>query len=114
MNILEKLSESGQWIYIVLAVAVIGLILLIACLRLLQRLARAVDAKADAGASRIEPAVAYPAVQAIEQGIDPRVIAAISAAVAAMSESGKTLVIRSVKKSAGWQKAARAEQVSRF
>jgi Na+-transporting methylmalonyl-CoA/oxaloacetate decarboxylase gamma subunit len=114
MDYLKELSESGQLTYLGLAISVIGLILLIVCLRLVSRIVAAINGGAKgAGEPALETA-AFPVVQTVERGIDPQIIAVIAASIAAMSESGKTLVVRSVKKSAGWQRAARNEQVSRF
>ena len=44
---------------------------------------------------------------------DPQIIAVIAAAISACDANTK-LVIRSVKRSSGWKKAARNEAVSRF
>ena len=58
--------------------------------------------------------VARPAVPAVEPGIDPQVVAVISAAIAAFDNSGKALVVRSVRRASAWNRAARTEQVYRF
>ena len=45
---------------------------------------------------------------------DAQLIAVIAAAIAAYDNSGKTLVVRKVRRIAGWNNAARHEQVYKF
>ena len=45
---------------------------------------------------------------------DAQLIAVIAAAIAAFDNSGKQLVVRKVRRAAGWGKTARQEQVYRF
>ena len=99
-----------------LAVVFSGLVILIGCVKLMGMIL----AERKKEQPRIEPAsapVAVPAAEeapAIESGLDPEVIAAISAAIAAFDNSGKALVVRSVRRVSGWNRSARQEQVYRF
>ena len=45
---------------------------------------------------------------------DSELIAVIAAAIAAYDNSGKSLVVRKVRRVSGWNRTARAEQVYRF
>ena len=71
-------------------------------------------AEAPASAPAPAPASAPAPAPAAFAGIDPQVVAVIAAAVAAMDANGKPLVIRSIRRSPGWKRASRAEQVYRF
>lgn len=46
------------------------------------------------------------------EGVDPAVVAAISAAVAAYAPSGKQLVVRSVRRTSAWSDAGRRESLN--
>ena len=55
-----------------------------------------------------EPAAAEEVVD------DAELIAVIAAAIAAFDNSGKTLVVRKVRRVSAWNKSSRQEQVTRF
>lgn len=71
--------------------------------------AAAVPAPAPAPAPVMEaPVVEEPVVD------DAQLIAVIAAAIAAFDNSGKSLVVRKVRRVSGWNNAARREQVYKF
>ena len=110
----EALSVTG----IGLLVVFVGLIILIAFIYLMAAaftVGKKKPAETPAAEAVSAPApVARPAVPAVEPGIDPQVVAVISAAIAAFDNSGKALVVRSVRRASAWNRAARTEQVYRF
>ena len=112
----EALSVTG----IGLLVVFVGLIILIAFIYLMAAAFTAGKKKpaetpaAEAVSAPAPAPVARPAVPAVEPGIDPQVVAVISAAIAAFDNSGKALVVRSVRRASAWNRAARTEQVYRF
>ena len=57
--------------------------------------------------------VAEPA-PVMEEVNDAQLIAVIAAAIAAFDNSGKSLVVRKVRRVSSWNKASRQEQVYRF
>ena len=103
----ESLSVMG----IGLVMVFLGLIILIAFVYLLAAIFS--DHKKAAEAAEAPASAPAPAPAAFA-GIDPQVVAVIAAAVAAMDANGKPLVIRSIRRSPGWKRASRAEQVYRF
>lgn len=112
----EALSVTGIGLLIVFA----GLIILIVFVYLMACFFRRTERAQDA-AVKVEPAPApapvvapVAAAEPAQEGIDPQVVAAISAAIAAYDTGAKSLVIRSVRRVSGWKRASRAEQVSRF
>ena len=99
----ESLSVMG----IGLVMVFLGLFILIAFIYIINAV---VAGKGEKG----EEASAEVPAPAPFAGIDPQVVAVIAAAVAAMDANGKPLVIRSIRRSPGWKRASRAEQVYRF
>ena len=109
-----------------MAVVFIGLLLLIACIYIMAWVFKKINAakenKAEAAKAAAAPApVPAPApVQAIEpepvmeEVNDAQLIAVIAAAIAAFDNSGKSLVVRKVRRVSSWNKASRQEQVYRF
>ena len=74
-------------------------------------------AKAAAPAPAPVPAPVVEAAPAVEESSvvnDAELIAVIAAAIAAYDNSGKNLVVRKVRRVAGWKDAARSEQVYHF
>lgn len=112
----EAISVTG----IGLVIVFLGLIILIAFVYLLAAMfqdrrsgAKSAETPAPAPAPVAAPAPA-PAPAVAAQGIDPQIVAVIAAAIAAMDANGKPLVIRSIRRAPGWNRAARTEQVYRF
>jgi len=109
-----------------LAVVFTMLAILIACIMIMSwifnKIKKAKEEKAKAKAAAVAPApVEAPApVQAVqpepemEEVNDAQLIAVIAAAIAAFDNSGKSLVVRKVRRVNSWNKAARQEQVYRF
>ena len=118
---------SSQVMVIGMVVVFIGLILLIVCIHFMSKLINSLQKQTAAESAK--PEIAVPsfspeamatvnAYGASEPGSD-ELIAVITAALAAYAQSGKTLVVRSVRKLSGnssaWAQAARSEQLnSRF
>jgi len=72
----------------------------------------AAAAPAPAPAPVVEEAV--PVVEESNVVDDAELIAVIAAAIAAYDNSGKSLVVRKVRRVTGWKDAARSEQVYHF
>lgn len=130
MSISAILAYGGQVTAIGLLIVFTGLFIIIGCIYLMSALfkmgGKAAEnrarRKAERAAAKVEPApVETPApvqevVSAPEQDdlvTDPQLIAVIAAAIAA-TDSGRTLVVRSVRRASGWKRAAREEAVCRF
>lgn len=130
MSISAILAYGGQVTAIGLLIVFVGLFIIIGCIYLMSALfkmgGKAAEnrarRKAEQAAAKAEPApVETPApvqeaVSAPEQDdlvTDPQLIAVIAAAIAA-TDSGRTLVVRSVRRASGWKRAAREEAVCRF
>lgn len=120
MDYVHVLSYGGQVTLIGLAFVFVALATLIFCIWLMSRILRAFSEgkkkQAEVAAVEEAPTPAAAPVETIEEaeGIDPGVIAAIAAAISAFTDSGKQLVIRSVRRSNNWARAARSEQIGRF
>lgn len=111
----ESLSVMG----IGLVMVFLGLFILIAFIYIINAVVagkgeKREEASAEVPAPAPAPAPAPVPAPAAFAGIDPQVVAVIAAAVAAMDANGKPLVIRSIRRSPGWKRASRAEQVYRF
>ncbi|MBQ4089395.1 MAG: OadG family protein [Clostridia bacterium] len=125
---------GGQVTLIGLAIVFCALVILIACIYGLSFVMRILfggekkakeekpaPAPAPAPAPVAAPAPAVEAAPVVEEAAaeegeivtDPQIIAVIAAAIAACDANSK-LVIRSVRRSSGWKKAARNETVCRF
>lgn len=129
MNAFEILAYGGQVTAIGLLTVFVALIIIIVCIYIMSGIFRlftgnksekkpAAPAPAPAAAPAPAPAPApvveqAPAVEAEEVVTDPQIIAVIAAAIAA-SDANTRLVVRSVKRVSGWNRAARNESVSRF
>ena len=123
MGILNALSYGGITAVIGMFIVFLGLTILICAVKIMGAVFAGVTAKkqAKAKAAVIEkPAAPAPApVAAPEPAVedvtdDSELIAVIAAAIAAFDNSGKSLVVRRVRKVSGWNRASRTEQVYRF
>ena len=131
MKAFQILAYGGQVTAIGILTVFVALIIIIAFIYLLSAVIRTFSGEkkekkaetpapvaAPAPAPVIEPAPA-PVVaeepEAVEEEVvtDPQVIAVIAAAIAAC-DANTRLVVRSVKRVSGWNRAARNESVSRF
>ena len=131
MSISAILAYGGQVTAIGLLIVFTGLFIIIGCIYLMSALfkmgGKAAENRARRKAERAAAAKAEPApvetpapvqevVSAPEQDdlvTDPQLIAVIAAAIAA-TDSGRTLVVRSVRRASVWKRAAREEAVCRF
>lgn len=114
-TLLNALSYGGIVAVIGMAVVFFGLFLLILCVSAMAAFFKAKDKKKieKPTASAPEAPVAAPVVEE-EVVDDTELIAVIAAAIAAFDNSGKTLVVRKVRRVSGWNRVAREEQVCRF
>ena len=119
-NFLSTLSYGATVAIIGIAIVFIVLALLIASIyalgAVMQKLTGEKKAPAKAAAPAPAPAPA-PVVEepAVEEVVDDaELIAVIAAAIAAFDNSGKTLVVRKVRRVSAWNKSSRQEQVARF
>lgn len=98
-----------------MVVVFVGLIILIACVKGISLLSRTGEKKQKQTSGDV-PALAAPAPTA--EGISPGVIAAITAAVAAVWQGEQGFVVRHIKRvsnAPAWNRAGREEQTySRF
>ena len=128
MSVFGKIIYGLQVAAIGLVVVFLGLTILICAVTVLGKLMENAAAKKEAkaraeaeAAARAAAAAAPAPVQAAEPEPvvedvtdDSELIAVIAAAIAAFDNSGKSLVVRRVRRVTGWNRAARAEQVYRF
>ena len=128
MSVGAKLIYGAQVTAIGLVVVFLGLAILIGFITLMAQVFKAIDAKkaekakaeaaaaaaAAAAAVKAEPAPTAEPEPVAEEVNDAELIAVIAAAIAAFDNSGKSLVVRKVRRVSGWNRASRAEQVYRF
>ena len=128
MGILNALSYGGITAVIGMLIVFLGLTILICAVKIMGAVFARVNegkqakAKAEAEAAARAAAKAAPAPAPVaepepvveEVADDSELIAVIAAAIAAFDNSGKSLVVRKVRKVSGWNRSARAEQVYRF
>ena len=128
MSVFGKIIYGLQVAAIGLVVVFLGLTILICAVTVLGKLMENAAAKKEAkvraeaeAAARAAAAAAPAPVQAagpepVVEDVtdDSELIAVIAAAIAAFDNSGKSLVVRRVRRVSGWNRAARAEQVYRF
>ena len=123
MGILNALSYGGITAVIGMFIVFLGLTILICAVKIMGAVFAGVTAKkqAKARAAVVEkPAAPAPAPAAAPEPVvedvtdDSELIAVIAAAIAAFDNSGKSLVVRRVRKVSGWNRASRTEQVYRF
>ena len=130
MNFGSNIVYGAQVTAIGLVVVFLGLGILIAFITLMAQVFKRIDSKKNAKAAEAKrlaeaekaaeaakaapaPAVqSEPEVQDVTD--DSELVAVIAAAIAAFDNSGKSLVVRKVRRVTGWNRSARAEQVYRF
>ena len=129
MSIFGKITYGLQVAAIGLVVVFLGLAILIGFITLMAQVFKAFDARkaakaraaeearlaAEAAAAKAAPAP-QPEPEPVAEDVtdDTALIAVISAAIAAFTDSDKQLVVRRVRRVSGWNRAGRAEQVYRF
>ena len=129
MSVGAKLIYGAQVTAIGLVVVFLGLAILIGFITLMAQVFKAFDARkaakaraaeearlaAEAAAAKAAPAP-QPEPEPVAEDVtdDTALIAVISAAIAAFTDSDKQLVVRRVRRVSGWNRAGRAEQVYRF
>ena len=127
MGFFNALAYGGITAIIGLFIVFLGLTILIGAVTLMGIVFKSLTEKkearrkAEAAAAEMAAAKAAPAPMAeesapmVEDVVDnAELIAVIAAAIAAFDNSGKSLVVRKVRRVTGWNRAARAEQVYRF
>ena len=124
MNVLQVLGYGGTVAAIGLLIVFAGLLILIVAITIMAKIFDFINASAKAKQEAAEKAAAAAAPAmvkepepepVVEEEVtdDPALIAVIAAAIAAYDNSGK-LVIRKVRRVSGWNRSARAEQVTSF
>ena len=121
-NILSAIGYGGTVAIIGMLIVFFVLALLIACIYALgavmqkmtgeKKAPKAAPAPAPAPVAVPAPVVEEPAAEEVVD--DAELIAVIAAAIAAFDNSGKTLVVRKVRRVSAWNKSSRQEQVCRF
>ena len=129
MSVFGKIVYGLQVAAIGLVVVFLGLTILIAFITLMAQVFKAIDAKkaakakaeaearaAEQAAKAVEAAPTVAELEPVAEEVtdDRELIAVIAAAIAAFDNSGKSLVVRKVRKVSGWNRSARTEQVYRF
>lgn len=115
---MDKLMFGLSVAAIGMVVVFVGLVILIFCIKAITKLAGAGSKKPEKKQESVAP-VAAPAVETADpEGIPADVIAAITAAIAAVWQSPSGFVVRHVKRvsnAPAWNRAGREEQTySRF
>jgi sodium pump decarboxylase gamma subunit len=116
MSTIEQLAFSGKVALVGMGIVFLGLIILIVIISLMGRIFKSLNerpapAPAPAPAAAPVPAAEIPVAEVAEadQG---ELIAVITAALMAYEQNtGKTLVVRSVRRSGAWGRTGRQEQV---
>ena len=117
---MNVLAYGGIVAVIGMLIVFLGLVILIAFVWLMGKVIQAATGKAKEKAPAAPAPVAAPAPAAeapvVEENVvdDAQLIAVIAAAIAAYDNSGKSLVVRKVRRVSGWNNAARHEQVYKF
>ena len=126
MSVFGKIVYGLQVAAIGLVVVFLGLTILICAVTIMGKIMenatarKEAKARAEAEAAAAKAAAAAPAPVDEPEPVleevtdDSELIAVIAAAIAAFDNSGNGLVVRRVRRVAGWKNAARAEQVYRF
>ena len=122
MNTMNPVAYGLIVAVIGIAVVFVMLTILIAFVwalgKLIQKLVNRAEAKKAAAAAAAAPApapvVEAPVVEEAPVVDDAELIAVIAAAIAAFDNSGKSLVVRKVRRVSGWKDAARSEQIYHF
>ena len=123
MNMMSTLGYGGIVAVIGMLIVFLGLTILICFVWGAGKIFQAIDhskeakAKASVPAPAPAPAEEAPAPAVVEEAPvvdDAQLIAVIAAAIAAYDNSGKSLVVRKVRRVNGWNNAARREQVYKF
>ena len=118
MKILDALGYGGIDAVIGMLIVFVGLTILILCISAMGTIFKRRDQKKKSEPKAVTEAApapaAAPVVESVQEITDPQLIAVISAALAAVDQSGKRLVVRKVRRVPAWNSAARAEQVYRF
>ena len=130
-NLVNAITYGGTVAIIGMLIVFIGLIILIVIVSMMAKIferiaadaeakkqaaeAAAAKAAADATAKAAAPAPA-PVQETVAEEVtdDEELIAVIAAALAAFDNSGKTLVVRKVRRVSAWNKSSREEQICRF
>lgn len=112
MSTIEQLAFSGKVALVGMGIVFLGLIILIVIISLMGRIFKSLNERpAPAPAPAPVPAAEIPVAEVAEadQG---ELIAVITAALMAYEQNtGKTLVVRSVRRSGAWGRTGRQEQV---
>ena len=126
MEFINALGYGGITAVIGMFIVFLGLIILIGAVKLMGYVfkkvteSRDAKAKAEAAAAARAAAAAAPAPAPVPAAQPEPVVEDVTddseliAVIAAFDNSGKSLVVRKVRRVSGWNRTARAEQVYRF
>ena len=126
MGILNALSYGGITAVIGMFIVFLGLTILICAVKIMGIVFAQVTGNKQAKAQKQAEAAPKPAAPSAPAPVaepepvvedvtdDGELIAVIAAAIAAFDNSGKSLVVRKVRRVTGWNRSARTEQVYRF
>ena len=124
MSFIGKLGYSLIVALIGLFIVFLGLIILIACIKVMSKVVSKMRENAEAKQAAIVPApapvvVPQPVAEAAaeETGVDEgELVAVITAALMAYTKAGgnKTLVVKNIRRANAWAAAGRADQLTRF
>ena len=123
-NIGNAVTYGGTVAVIGLLIVFVGLIILILCISLLERVIRAFS-RGEKQEEKVETVAAEIAAEPVAEVVAPepvsepaaddaQLIAVSAAALAAYDSSGKRLVVRKVRRVGAWKNGSREEQVVRF
>lgn len=117
---MEKLLFCLTVLIMGLATVFVGLVILIAMIKLISWIIQRAQTPKDAPKAGpvVTPAAPAPVVEPVKETVtatdDPQLIAVIAAAIAAFQPAGKRLVVRSVRRlgsRSAWADAGRREQL---
>ncbi len=111
---MEKLGFGFSVALIGMLVVFAGLVLLIYCIKLITVLSNTRKAKPAEEAAAPVAAAPAPAAPVAVQGVSPQVVAAITAAIAAVWQGDTGFVVRHVRRvhnAPAWNRAGREDQI---
>ena len=111
---MEKLGFGFSVALIGMLVVFAGLVLLIYCIKLITVLSNGRKAKPAEEAAAPAAAAPAPAAPVAVQGVSPQVVAAITAAIAAVWQGDTGFVVRHVRRvhnAPAWNRAGREDQI---
>lgn len=95
-----------------IVIVFVALVILISAIKLASRIVHSEDERKPAASdASAEPATGESSLNLAAGALDPQLVAVITAALMAMEQSGKRLVVRSIRRTTNWSDAGRREQM---